>query len=173
MAARPSASRDIDLGSWQKKLSGFASNPLLPQSRVNPEQKSGSAVHAQGPTIVADIAALKVEWHQFLEHIARKSKNFMATHLQSCELLSCTSEGVLQIACCRKFSYEELQQDRALLQKEVSDFYALPLQLHIVYDAEKDACTREKTLFTHFQEFSQNNPVIRFLITEFGGELVY
>lgn len=173
VAARQSASKDIDLGSWQKKLSGFASNPVLPQSHINSALKSGGEVNAEGVTIVADIATLKVEWHQFLDHIARKSKNFMSTHLQSCELFSCTPDGVLQIACCRKFSYEELQQDRALLQKEISDFYALPLQLQIIYDAEKDACTKEKTLFTHFQEFSQSNPVIRFLIAEFGGELVY
>lgn len=80
---------------------------------------------------------------------------------------------MLDISCCRKFSYEELQQDRALLQKELSEFYALPLKLRILYDAHKDACTREKTVFTLFQELSQSNEVIRFLITEFGGELVY
>ena len=97
----------------------------------------------------------------------------MATHLQSCELVSCSPAGVLEIACCRKFSYEELVLERATLQKEMSDFYALPLQLRILYDAEKDACTKEKTVFTLFQELSQTNEVVRFLITEFGGELVY
>ena len=97
----------------------------------------------------------------------------MATHLQSCELVACSPSGVLDIACCRKFSYEELQQERAVLQHELSEFYALPLQLRILYDAEKDACTKEKTVFTIFQELSQQNEVIRFLITAFGGELVY
>ena len=97
----------------------------------------------------------------------------MATHLQSCELVACSPSGVLDIACCRKFSYEELQQERAALQHELSEFYALPLQLRILYDAEKDACTKEKTVFTIFQELSQQNEVIRFLIKEFGGELVY
>ena len=122
---------------------------------------------------VANLSSLKVEWHQFLDHLARKTLNFMATHLQSCELVSCSPTGVLEIACCRKFSYEELVQERAILQQEMSDFYALPLQLRILYDAEKDACTKEKTVFTLFQELSQTNEVVRFLITEFGGELVY
>ncbi|MEI7747550.1 MAG: DNA polymerase III subunit gamma/tau [Chlorobiaceae bacterium] len=122
---------------------------------------------------VANLSSLKVEWHQFLDHLARKTHNFMATHLQSCELVSCSPTGVLEIACCRKFSYEELVQERAILQQEMSDFYALPLQLRILYDAEKDACTKEKTVFTLFQELSQTNEVVRFLITEFGGELVY
>jgi DNA polymerase-3 subunit gamma/tau len=116
---------------------------------------------------------LKVEWHQFLEHLARKNHNIMATHLQSCELVSCSPSGALEIACCRKFSYEELLQDRATLQQELSEFYVLPLQITILYDAEKDACTKEKSIFTLFQELSQKNEVVRFLITEFGGELVY
>ena len=84
---------------------------------------------------VADLESLKVEWRQFLDHISRKTQNFMATHLQSCELAACSPAGVLDIVCCRKFSYEELQQDAAVLQKEVSEFYALPLTLRILYDA--------------------------------------
>jgi hypothetical protein len=128
---------------------------------------------AEALTPVADLAALKVEWHQFLEHVARNTRHFMATHLQSCELVACSPGGVLDLVCCRKFSYEELQHERAVLQHEMSEFYALPLQLRILYDSEKDACTREKTVFTLFQELSQSNGVIRFLVTEFGGELVY
>ncbi len=122
--------------------------------------------HPEGTEHVADLSLLRVEWHQFLEYMAKKPKNLMATHLQSCELVACTPGGVLDISCCRKFSYEEIQQ-------EISEFYALPLQIRISYDAEKDACTREKTVFTIFQELSQHNEVIRFLVTEFGGELVY
>ena len=127
----------------------------------------------EGAGPVADLALLKVEWHQFLEHVAKKTKSSMATHLQSCELVACTPDGVLDIACCRKFSCEELQQERSVLQQEISEFYALPLQIRISYDAEKDACNRQRTVFTIFQELSQHNEVIRFLVTEFGGELVY
>jgi hypothetical protein len=105
--------------------------------------------------------------------MSKKSKNFMATHLQSCELAACTPDGLVEIACCRKFSYEELLQDKKLLQKEISEFYEIPLELHISYDAEKDACTKEKNVFTLFQELSQQNEVVRFIIREFGGELVY
>ncbi len=161
------------MGSWQKKLSSFASNPASKQHLLN---ASFETVHPDGAGThgpVADLAALKVEWHQFVEHVARKTQSLMATHLQSCELVACSPGGVLDLACCRKFSYEELQQERAVLQQEISEFYALPLQLRVFYDAEKDACTREKTVFTLFQELSQTNEVIRFLVTEFGGELVY
>lgn len=135
-------------------------------------QRSGDAP-AGALEQVANLDALRVEWRQFLDHLARKTHNFMATHLQSCELASCTPGGVLEMVCCRKFSYEELLQDRELLQRELAEFYALPLQLHLRYDAEKDACTREKSVFTLFQELSEKNEVLRFLITEFGGELVY
>jgi hypothetical protein len=121
----------------------------------------------------ANIETLKLEWRQFLDHLARKTHNFMATHLHSCELASCTPGGVVEIACCRKFSYEELQQERELLQREMTEFYAIPLQIRICYDAVRDACTREKSVFTLFQELSVKNEVIRFIITEFGGELVY
>jgi hypothetical protein len=140
---------------------------------ANPVSETVGQEGAENVAAVADLATLKVEWHQFLEHLARNTRHFMATHLQSCELVACSPGGVLDIACCRKFSYEELQQERATLQQELSAFYALPLQLRILYDAEKDACTREKTVFTLFQELSQQNEVIRFLVTEFGGELVY
>jgi len=122
---------------------------------------------------IADLDTLKLEWRQFLDHISRKTQNFMATHLQSCELEACSPSGVLDIVCCKKFSYEELLLDIAVLQKEVSEFYALPLKLRILYDAEKDACTKEKTLFTIFQKLAESNEVIRFIIREFGGELVY
>jgi hypothetical protein len=171
--AKPSESGEFDLGSWQKKLSSFASNPASKQHVVPAPSENIRPDSAGALVPVADLATLKVEWHQFLEHIARTTKNFMATHLQSCELVACSPGGVLDLACCRKFSYEELQQERELLQHELSEFYALPLQLRILYDAEKDACTKEKTVFTLFQELSQHNEVIRFLVTEFGGELVY
>ena len=166
-------SGELDLGSWQKKLSNIASNPASKQPRLPVITKRASANLAADLEKVANLASLKVEWHQFLDHLARKAHNIMATHLQSCELVSCSSAGRLEIACCRKFSYEELLQERATLQQEISEFYALPLQVTMLYDAEKDACTKEKSVFTLFQELSQNNEVIRFLITEFGSELVY
>ncbi|MEI8186190.1 MAG: DNA polymerase III subunit gamma/tau [Chlorobiaceae bacterium] len=168
-----SGTGEIDLGSWQKKLSGFASNPAVQQIRADVASESMPAGSAEALERVTDIVSLKVEWRQFLEHVSRKTQNFMATHLQSCELEACSPGGVLDIVCCRKFSYEELLQDVAVLQQEVSEFYALPLKLRIRYDAEKDACTKEKTVFTIFQELSEKNEVIRFLIREFGGELVY
>jgi len=166
-------SGELDLGSWQKKLSGFASNPALQQLRTSSASDKRGEGDSGSLKSVADLDTLKVEWRQCLDHISRKSQNFMATHLQSCELAACTEEGLLDIVCCKKFSYEELLLDIAVLQKEVSEFYALPLKLRILYDAEKDACTKEKSVFTLFQELSENNAVIRFLITEFGGELVY
>ncbi|MEI6847330.1 MAG: DNA polymerase III subunit gamma/tau [Chlorobiaceae bacterium] len=135
--------------------------------------QTASVEGAETHESIANFDSLKLEWRLFLDHLARKTHNFMVTHLQSCELVSCTPEGILEIACCRKFSYEELLQQREELQKEVSEFYAIPLQLRICYDAKKDACTREKSVFTVFQELSRSNEVIRFLITEFGGELVY
>ncbi len=127
----------------------------------------------QNHGITADIQSLKLEWHQFLEHMSKKSRNFMATHLESCEIEACRPGGIVEIACCRKFSYEELQHERKMLQKEISEFYEMPLEVHIRYDAEKDACTREKSIFTLFGELSQQNEVIRYIISEFGGELVY
>ena len=161
------------MASWEKKLSGFASNPLSQHVRSSPSSDAILAGDTEGLERVADIESLKVEWRQFLDHVARKSQNFMATHLQSCELAACSPDGVLDIVCCRKFSYEELQQDVTILQKQVSEFYALPLRLRLLYDAEKDACTKETTVFTLFQELSEKNEVIKFLVKEFGVELVY
>lgn len=165
-------SGELDLGSWQKKLSNFASNPASKQPRLTVANKK---VADGAPTLekIGNLASLKVEWHQFLEHLIKKTHNIMATHLQSCELVSCSPAGTVEISCCRKFSYEELVQERGILQQEISGFYALPLHVTILYDAEKDACTKEKSIFTLFHELSLSNEVIRYLITEFGSELVY
>ena len=172
-AKKAATSTELDLGSWQKKFSNFASNPASKQPRLPVSTKALPDGVTPALNKVANLASLKVEWHQFLDHLVRKTHNIIATHLQSCELVSCSPAGALEIACCRKFSYEELLQERGTLQQEISEFYALPLQLTILYDAEKDACTKEKSIFTLFQELSQQNEVIRFLITEFGSELVY
>lgn len=156
-------------------MSGFASNSASKPFRSHAHVALASQPDndTSGLEKVANLASLKVEWHQFLEYMGRKTHNVIATHLQSCELVSCTTAGVVEIACCRKFSCEELLQEKEMLQQEISLFYALPLQIRIFYDAEKDACTREKSVFTLFQELSQSNDVIRFLVTGFGGELVY
>lgn len=120
-----------------------------------------------------DIESLKVEWHQFLEAIARADHSVLSAHLSACEPVSCNEKGVFTVSCCRKFSYEELLQELPSLQKELAAFYRLPLALRLVYDAEKDTCTKEKTVFTLFDELSRSNSVVQFIIREFGGELVY
>lgn len=164
---------DIDLGSWQKKLSGFASG-FTPHPRTMPVPPAGVAEDAEDLTgTIPDIESLKVEWHQFLEAVARADHSVLSAHLNSCEPVSCTGRGVLTVSCCRKFSYEELQQELPALQKELAAFYRLPLNLRLVYDAEKDACTKEKTVFTLFDELSRSNSVVQFIIREFGGELIY
>jgi DNA polymerase-3 subunit gamma/tau len=114
-----------------------------------------------------------MEWGRFLEHISAKGLQVMVSHLHASELMSCSPSGLVELGCCRKFSYEELLHDLTLLESELADFYKLPLKLAVQYDAARDACTREKSVFTTFRELSENNEVVRFLITEFGGELVY
>lgn len=173
VALKRSGQASVDLGAWQEKLSGFASHAAPKKNVPPPSLKPSSQGGPESHGIVADLHSLKLEWHQFLEHMSKNSKNFMATHLESCELEACRPGGIVEIACCRKFSFEELLQERKLLQKELSEFYEIPLEVHIRYDAEKDACTREKSVFTLFGELSRKNEVIRFIIREFGGELVY
>jgi DNA polymerase-3 subunit gamma/tau len=163
----------IDLGSWKHAFSKFGSNadqhlPARAQQRV---EESG-AVSGNGAP-VAVLEQLRMEWGRFIEHLSAKGLQVMVSHLHASELKSCSPSGVVQLSCCRKFSYEELQHDIALLENEIADFYHLPLQIVVRYDAERDACTREKSIFTMFQELSETNEVVRYLITEFGGELVY
>lgn len=122
---------------------------------------------------VAVLDQLKLEWHRFLDHLTRKGMQVLVSHLHACELLSCSTKGLVELGCCRKFSFEELLHDGLLLEQEFAGFYGLPLKLHVRYDAERDACTKEKTVFTMFQELSESNEVVRFLITGFGGELIY
>ncbi|WP_238974567.1 hypothetical protein [Pelodictyon luteolum] len=97
----------------------------------------------------------------------------MATHLQLCEITACNAKGVLDLVCCRKFSCEELIGAADLLGEKLTAFYQKPLRVRIRYDAEKDACTREKSVFTLFGELTGTNEVVRYIIKEFGGELIY
>lgn len=170
-APRPKAA-SVDLGAWQKKFSGFVSNSTF--NAPPPPQELAEAQGMQCDGMPINLDALRVEWRQFIDHLEKSGQSIMATHLQSCELHSCGSGGLLEISCCRKFSCEELLQEIGALRKELMAFYALPqVRLKIRYDAEKDACTREKTVHTIFQELSRDNEVVRFIVQEFGGELLY
>jgi len=122
---------------------------------------------------VAVLEQLRMEWGRFLEHLSAKGLQVMVSHLHASDLMACSPDGLVELGCCRKFSYEELQHDADLLAREMADFYKLPLKVSVRYDAARDACTREKSVFTMFQELSESNEVVRYLIKEFGGELVY
>ncbi len=163
----------IDLGSWKQAFSKFGSNadqhlPARNQPRV---EESGASAANGAP--VAVLEQLRMEWGRFLEHLSAKGLQVLVSHLHASELMSCSPSGVVQLGCCRKFSYEELQHDSAMLESELADFYRLPLRLTVRYDAERDACTREKSIFTMFQELTESNEIVRYLITEFGAELAY
>ena len=165
--------RPFDLGSWKQAFSNFGNNPepRLPASS-RALMDDGDPGPGDAPP-VAVLDQLKLEWHRFLEHLSKKGMQVLVSHLHVSELLSCSSKGLVEIGCCRKFSFEELLHDSPMLEQEISDFYGLPLKLQIRYDAERDACTKEKSVFTMFQELSETNGVVRFLISEFGGELIY
>jgi DNA polymerase-3 subunit gamma/tau len=163
----------LDLGAWKQKLAHFGSNPEPRMQAVPPAPLQEAAPAEAGGPDVPDLAQLRVEWHQFLDHLVKQNQQVMVSHLHSCELTACSPAGMLELSCCRKFSFEELLHHAVPLESELAGFYQLPLKLKIRYDAERDACTREKTVFTLFQELSEKNEVVRFIISEFGGELVY
>lgn len=162
----------IDLGSWKQALSKFGSNAdqRIP-TRAAATQAVHSAKHKGAP--VAVLEELRMEWGRFLEHLSATGQQVLVSHLHSSELMSCSPDGMVELGCCRKFSYEELQHDADLLARELVDFYKLPLKVSVRYDAARDACTREKSVFTMFQELTESNEVVRYLVKEFGGELVY
>lgn len=164
----------IDVAAWQKKLSLFvAPQPTRPAASGGTEDGAHDRIVLPGSGVVVTLDALRLEWLQFLDHVGRKVHAVLATHLQSCELVSCSGSGLVEVACCRKFSYGELMAERALLEREFAAFYAMPLQLRLVYDADKDACTKAKSPFALFEELVRENEVIRYLVRTFGAELVY
>lgn|GEM_PF-215988 len=169
--SRPAAA--IDLGSWKKAFSKFGSNADQHLPARNRSQVEESVVDGDSGAPVAVLEQLRMEWGRFLEHLSAKGLQVLVSHLHASELMACSPSGVVQLGCCRKFSFEELQHDSSMLESELTDFYKLPLKLAVRYDAERDACTREKSVFTMFKELSETNEVVRYLITEFGGELVY
>ena len=171
--AESRSTASIDLGSWKQAFSKFGSNADQHLPARNLQRVEESAAGAESGAPVAVLEQLRMEWGRFLEHLSAKGLQVLVSHLHASELMACSPSGVVQLGCCRKFSFEELQHDSALLESELSDFYKLPLKLAVRYDAERDACTREKSVFTMFKELSESNEVVRYLITEFGGELVY
>lgn len=161
----------IDLGAWQKKFTGYVSNPA---SAISPVSGAGatSAPDASGEE-ESEVQGLRLEWNQFIESVQKGGEPILATHLQSCQIASCSAKGVLEIVSCRKFSCEELLQEAELLGRKLSEFYRRTLKVRIRYDAERDACTREKSVFDLFGELTRKNEVVRYIVTEFGGELIY
>jgi DNA polymerase-3 subunit gamma/tau len=134
-------------------------------------QDNGPQGEGESPIAVLD--QLRLEWGRFLDHLSKKGLQVMVSHLHVSELISCSPRGVVELGCCRKFSFEELQHETAMIEGELVAFYHLPLKLVVRYDAARDACTKEKSIFTMFQELSESNEVVRSLIRDFGGELVY
>jgi DNA polymerase-3 subunit gamma/tau len=163
----------FDLGSWKQALSQFGSNPEIkvPEDVKAMLQEGGPDREGEAPVAVLD--QLRLEWSRFLDHLSKKGLQVLVSHLHVSELVSCSPRGVVELGCCRKFSFEELQHDTALLEGELIDYYRLPLKLVVRYDAARDACTKEKSIFTMFQELSETNEVVRCIIRDFGGELVY
>jgi DNA polymerase-3 subunit gamma/tau len=161
----------LDLGSWQKKFTGYVSNPAARLPSVS--GGSGASPAASPACDDGDVEALRLEWNLFLDSLQKGSESVLATHLQSCEITACNAKGVLDLVSCRKFSCEELIQAADLVGAKLTAFYHKPLRVRFRYDAEKDACTREKSVFTLFQELTGTNEVVRYIITEFGGELIY
>ncbi|HHE31842.1 MAG TPA: DNA polymerase III subunit gamma/tau [Chlorobaculum parvum] len=171
---RPSAkpAGTIDLGSWKQAFSTFGSN----DQRIPAKARAASGTSASGNAGGAPVAVLeqlRMEWGRFLEHLSATGQQVLVSHLHSSELMSCSPDGMVELGCCRKFSYEELHHDADLLAREMADFYKLPLRVNVRYDAARDACTREKSVFTMLQELTESNEVVRYLVKEFGGELVY
>lgn len=163
----------FDLGSWQHAFSRFGSNSdaVVPASSKVLTEERGAGGNGEPPVAVLD--ELLLEWSRFLDHLTKQGQQVLVSHLHGCELLSCTPKGQVELGCCRKFSFEELLHNSAMLEEELCQFYRLSLKLVVRYDAQRDACTKEKTVFTMFRELSETNEVVRFLIREFGGELVY
>ncbi len=159
----------VDFSAWQGRLMNFTRN----SPRKPPVESSASGSSRNGVFEgVVEVEKFRMEWNQFLESLLKKRQKVLVTHLRSCELTSC-SHGVLVMTCGKKFSYEELMQDSALLLSEIESFYGIPVKLQICYDATKDAMTREQTIFTLFRDLAETNDVMKYIIKEFGGELVY
>lgn len=168
----PTAMPQVDFTAWQKKLSNFTrkqkDRPLEVPAAGAPVAGAMGAPY-EG---VLEVEKFRTEWKQFQDSLLNKGLRVLVTHLQACELTG-SEQGALVMSCGRRFSYEELSADAALLSSEIAEFYGIPVRLSIRYDAERDHSTREQTIFTLYRELSENNEVVKTIIREFGGELVY
>ncbi|ASQ90212.1 DNA polymerase III subunit gamma/tau [Prosthecochloris sp. GSB1] len=171
-SGRQQGSGSLDFSSWRDKFAKFAKSGVSRTAAPSRHETVDDAVPVRQFRGVAEVEKFRVEWKQFLDHLLKKNLKVIVTHLRVCELSS-FSDGTLYIGCARRFSYEELLQDISLLAAEFEDFYGIPVKLGIFHDEEKDANTKEQTIFTIFRELSEQNEVVRFIVREFGGELVY
>ncbi|ANT64523.1 MULTISPECIES: DNA polymerase III subunit gamma/tau [Prosthecochloris] len=168
----PAAMPQVDFTAWQKKLSNFTRKQKDRPLEVPAAGAPGTGTPRSVYEGVLEVEKFRTEWKQFLDSLLSKGLRVLVTHLQSCELAGC-EKGTLVISCGRRFSYEELSADAALLSSEVAEFYGIPVRLSIRYDADRDHSTREQTIFTLYRELSEKNEVVKTIIREFGGELVY
>lgn len=171
--ARTSAEEGVtvNFSSWKDKFSKFAQSekrsPTLPIAGISQVRQDVS----QPFDGVAEVQKFRVEWKQFLDALLKKNHKVIVTHLRFCELSS-FSHGILHMSCSKKFSYEELLHNAGLLARELENFYGFPVKLHISYD-EKNDTGKEQTIFTLFRDLSESNEIVKFLVREFGGELLY
>ncbi len=162
----------LRLDKWREPFSDFIRNTHYqhPQSKQETPEVPKHPDHDESKTItVEDIQA---RWEEFIEYLEESNQSVLRSHLAFCTILG-LEDRHLQILCKNAFTYETLQEDAPKLTWALSEFFQTQVVVKPVFDKDVAEAHREKSPKELFEELAETNEVVKYLIREFGAELMY
>jgi len=181
----PVASPDvltIDFGAWKEKFSKFIEEssyqPKLPMQKALPENASEPAelsateLPAAPHEITLSFEAISHKWDDFLQNLEKQGKGLLCSNMKVCELKGLKGHE-LMLLCSKQFAFEMLTSEPERASEALSLFFQTPIYANFSIDRELVKATTEKSPYELFQELAEKNKLIKYLVDEFGAELIY
>lgn len=114
---------------------------------------------------------IQSQWDEFLTFLDEKNQAILHSHLNFCDLKD-FKENELHFVCQRELTFETLSEDAKALSKELSDFFQAGIVAIPIFDEAVVEANREKSPKELFEELAKTNELVKYLIDEFGAELM-
>jgi len=164
---------------WREPFSQFVRDTRFqPQTALESPTEDGpqqvehdSRVIETEPGKTLSFEGIQSRWEEFLTFLDEKNQAILHSHLNFCDLKD-FKENELHFVCQRELTFETLSEDAKALSKELSDFFQAGIVAIPIFDEAVVEANREKSPKELFEELAKTNELVKYLIDEFGAELM-
>ncbi|ACF12614.1 hypothetical protein Ctha_0143 [Chloroherpeton thalassium ATCC 35110] len=180
----PSSSEvlSIDFQAWKEKFNKFIEEstyqPKLLGKKRSQENNPDASKETQPERFAEEhkpilpIEEISRRWENFLLSLEEKGNGLLASNLKVCEIKALKGRE-LTLLCSKEFAFEMLSGELARLSEAMQNFFQTPIYANLTIDKELVKATTEKSPYELFQELAKKNKLIKYLVDEFGAELIY